>query len=214
MQHLLPQSNNKSSHKDELAILVEDIEHAINENTLERAASLFAEDIAATWFAFHPAKTQEILGLLVGELDDPPPIISAAHHILTATTADLIHTRELMESLDTDDHGQIFTLSMFRMADFRLHGRIVEALEQAENAEHYIAQLRPGLDPHSGWVVHAALEIGVTAMLAGDSTRALSSFTKAQMYSATPRFGFLGRDAIVKSALIHACFGNASTAMA
>ena len=198
--------------KDELALLADAIEHAIDNGELKRAAGLIEKNMAATWYALPPAKTRDVLGILIKGLDAPPPLLSAAHKILIASAADLANTQELMDSLDADDPRQMFVLSMFRMRDFRLHGHTVEALEQADSAEHHIAQLRPGVDPRSGWLLQSTLEIGITAMLAGDFTRALSSFMKAQMYSAPPEFAFLERDAIVKSALIHACFGNASTA--
>ena len=50
-------------------------------------------------------------------------------------------------------------------------------------------------------------------MLAGDFTKALP-FVHAgsRCCRRSARFGFLEREAIVKSALIHACFGNATTA--
>lgn len=200
------------THKDELALLADDIEHAVNQGALKRAANLIENNMAATWYALPPAKTREILGTLVNGLDDTPPLLSTTHKILTASAADLANTQDLMDSFDADDPRQMFVLSMYRMRDFRMHGRTVEALEQADSAEHHLEQLRPGLDPRSGWLLDSTLEIGITAMLAGDFTRALSALLKAQMYSAKPEFAFLERDAIVKSALIHACFGNASTA--
>lgn len=203
---------NTLAQKDELAVLADVIEQAIRQGELQRAADLMEKNMAATWYALPPAKTRETLGVLVNGFQGTPPLLAAAYKILTASAADLANTRELMESFDADDPRQMFVLSMFRMRDFRLHGMTVEAMEQADSAEHHIAQLRTGLDPRSGWLLDATLEIGVTAMLAGDFTRALSSLMKAQMYTTTTKFAFLERDAIVKSALIHACFGNATTA--
>src|SRR5699024_8215339 len=51
-------------------------------------------------------------------------------------------------------------------------------------------------------------------MLAVDFTRAISAFTRAQIHPPLPKHAFLSRDALVKSALIHACFGNETTARA
>lgn len=136
--------------KDQLAVLADTIEHAISQGDFERAANLMENNMAATWYALPPAKSKDILGVLVSGLDNTPPLLSAAHNILTASSADLANTQQLMESFDADDPRQMFVLSMFRMRDFRLHGRTVEALEQADSAEHHINQLRPGLDPRSG----------------------------------------------------------------
>src|SRR5699024_12314036 len=50
-----------------------------------------------------------------------------------------------------------------------------------------------------------------SAILSGNFTRALAAFTQAQMHTAMPKFTFLLRDALVKSGLIHAAFGEIDT---
>lgn len=208
-----PHLNSKSaSPKDDLARLVVDIERALEQRNYARAAQLVQGNIAAAWFSFPTAQLTEILGRLVRNLQEPPPFVAAAYRILTASSADLTNTHGLVESLDSDDPAQMFVLAMFRMSDYRIHGHITEGLEQVDTAEHYLSQLRSGLDPRGGWLLNAAVQMGTTAMLAGDFTRALSSLMRAQMLPAIPMFRFLQREAIVKSALIHACFGNAATA--
>lgn len=208
-----PHLNSKpASPEDDLARLVADIERALEQRHYARAAQLVHTNIAASFFGFPTAQFTEILGRLVRNLQEPPTFVSAAYRILTASSADLAHTNGLMESLDSDDPAQMFVLAMFRMSDFRIHGHITEALEQVDTAEHYLSQLRAGLDSRGGWLLHSAVQMGTTAMLAGDFTRALSSLRRAQMLPAIPMFTFLQREAIVKSALIHACFGNAATA--
>src|SRR5699024_9958716 len=49
-------------------------------------------------------------------------------------------------------------------------------------------------------------------MLAGDFQHALTSFTQAQLLTLVPNFPFLARNALVHSAIIHACVGNAGSA--
>src|SRR5699024_8743494 len=101
---------------------------------------------------------------------------------------------------------------MFRMSDFRVHGMISRALGQADVIEAYLSDIRLSLNPRGGWLLQAPVQIGITAMLAGDFSRALTSLMHAQLRPANPKFVFLEREALVKSALIHATFGNAATA--
>ena len=209
----LPQRNSKvSSRKDDLALLVDAIEDALERHDYSRAAELIEQNLAATWFGFPTHRTAEILGLILRNLERPAPFLVVTHKIMTSAGPDLSNTEPLVDALDTEDPGQMLALAMFRMTDYRFHGRTTEANEQVETAEENLAKLRDKLPPQSHWLQHAAVQIGNTAMLAGDFTKALSSFMRAQMLPPNPRFAFLEREAIVKSALIHACFGNATTA--
>jgi DNA-binding CsgD family transcriptional regulator len=208
-----PQLNNKRPvHHDELAQLAEIVERVLARRDFSRAATIIDENFAATFLSFPPHRSAEIFDQIVTNIDHPPPFLVTAHRIMRAAGADLDNTRALTESFDGGDPSQMFVLSLFRMADFRMHGRIAEAVEQVDSAETHLAH--PSFNPQQrrGWMVHAAVQIGITMMLAGDFTRALSSFMRAQMLPAAPPFTFLEREAIVKSALIHASFGNATTA--
>lgn len=208
-----PRLNSKASaDKDELALLVEAIERALARRDYYEAANLIEQNLAATWFGFPKHRTSEILGLIVRNMERPPPLLVVTHRIMTASNADLSNTEPLLEALDAEDPGQMLSLAMFRMVDYRFHGRTTEASEQVDTAEANLAELRDKLPPQSHWLQHAAVQIGNTAMLAGDFTKALASFMRAQVLPPSSRFGFLEREAIVKSALIHACFGNATTA--
>src|SRR5699024_11722465 len=42
----------------------------------------------------------------------------------------------------------------------------------------------------------------------------LAAFTQAQLHTPLPKFSFLTRDALIKSALLHASFGNTTSAVA
>jgi hypothetical protein len=205
-------NNKRSVHHDQLTRLANTIERALVRRDFSRAASVVDENFAATLFTFPPHRGAEILDQIVSNLDQPPPFLAAAHAIMRASQAELNNTRALTETFDEDNHSQMFLLALFRMADFRMHGRIAEAVEQVDSAETHLAH--PSFSPQERreWMLHAAVQIGITSVLAGDFTRALSSFMRAQMIPAAPPFTFLEREAIVKSALIHASFGNATTA--
>src|SRR5699024_1219257 len=150
--HEDPQLNNKRPvHSDELARLAETIERALARRDFTRAAAILDENFAATLFSFPPHRTAEIFELIVTNLDRPPPVLVTAHTIVRAAGADLRNTRALTESFDPNDPSQMFLLSLFRMADFRMHGRIVEAVEQVDSAEQHLAH--PSFNPQQrrGW---------------------------------------------------------------
>ena len=197
---------------DELTAFVRRVEDALAIRDYAAAASLIEENLAATWFGFEPARTSEILKLLTHEVGDAAPRMAAAYRILSAAQAGHPNTQALQDKLDMDDPQQMFVLSMFRMSDYRVHGMIHRALEQADMIDVYLAQMRPALTPRGGWLLQAPVQIGITAMLAGDFPRALTALMQAQLRPANPKFVFLEREALVKSALIHASFGNATTA--
>ena len=197
---------------DKLAQFVQQVEDVLAQQDYAAAASLVEENIAATWFGFEPARTSEILKLLTEEVGEAAPLVTAAYRILSASQAGLTNTQALQDQLDSEDPKQMFVLAMFRMSDFRVHGMISRALEQADVIETHLAKMRPRLNPSGGWLLQAPVQIGITAMLAGDFSRALTSLMPAQLRPANPKFVFLEREALAKSALIHATFGNAATA--
>lgn len=197
---------------DALAHFVEQVEHYLRGDNLSDAAKLLEADMAAAWYGFEPARTAEILQQISTQMDSSTPILNGLARVLTATSAGQFDDQEYLASVNSADEHEMFMLSTFRMVDLRLHGRSVEALEQVENLEEYLGKMRLLLDPQDGAELHTVMQIGMCAMLAGDFTRALMSFTHAQMLSLIPRYTFLTRDALVKSAVIHACFGNSTTA--
>ena len=203
-----------ASARDALALFAEEVETAMREENYQAAARLVESDIASAWFGIQSARLTEILHVFATRHTSPCPLLKVAHHVLTTSAAGQLNGRELMASIDLDDPQQMFVLTMLRMADFRFRGRTTEALEQCDSLQQHLVQMNPFLDKTRGAHLHAAVQIGISAMLAGDFTKALTAFTQAQMQTAPPQYAFLTRDALVKSALIHACFGNAATAIA
>lgn len=197
---------------DELAHFAEQVEQHIREGNIPEAAMLLEADMAAAWYGIEPARTAEILQQLLTEIGSSTPILKAVMSLLTATSVGQFDSQEYLATVNSEDPHEMFMLSVFRMADLRLHGRSVDALEQGDNLEKYLGKMRLLLDPQDGAELQTVVQIGISAMLAGDFTHALTSFTHAQMLSLIPRYAFLTRDALVKSAVIHACFGNSTTA--
>lgn len=199
---------------DELSALVAKVEALFATESFDDAARLLEDNLAALWFGLHPSRMASVLEILIQTLPAPPLLLVAAHRILTASEAERADAYAFLSEVDSDDPQQMFILAMFRMHDLRIQGRVIEAFGQAEVIEGLLGKMRFVLDPHGGWRLQASLEIGVSAMLAGDFTKALTIFTQVQLYPATPKYSYLTRAALVKSALIHACFGNVTSAKA
>ena len=87
----------------------------------------------------------------------------------------------------------------------RLQGRVNEAHELSAKMRE--ERVQPLFNPGRGWPVFLAVQAGITAMLAGDFTTALRSFTEAQLHPTASRYSYLRRDALVKAALLHATLG-------
>src|SRR5699024_9219752 len=121
---------------------------------------------------------------------------------------------EFLAHFDVEDPNQMLLLAILRMIGLRIRGHTREALEQCDAMESHMGNMQPMFDAHDGGELQAAVQIGISGMVAGDFTRALAAFTRAQMHRPLTRYAFLSRDALVKSALIHACFGNKTTARA
>ena len=209
-----PQSHDTSPASDDLAQLIQRIKDAITQEQFQTAASLVEGNIAAAWFGIPPSEMVEILHFLLNHLDAPSPLLQASYRILSASLTGEFNSRELLATIDTDDPQQLFVLAMFRLNDLRQQGRVRQAFQQTEHLEQLLGKMRFVLDPGGGWRLQSAIEIGISAMLAGNFTKALAAFTQVQLHAAVPKYAYLTRDSLVKSALIHACFGNGTTAKA
>lgn len=104
---------------------------------------------------------------------------------------------------------ELRTLRFFSLlADHRMRGRTHKAENMLDLIDSFIGQ-RPCLtDMPSGWRLMLAVQCGITAMLAGDFTRAQAYFAAARLHTLIPSLAFLTRDAYVKTAMICAVFGD------
>src|SRR5690625_1080595 len=183
MKHQDPPNLNSNvrPQTDELAGITHEIEQTLQRNDLTRAAGLIEQDLGITWYGFPPHRTAEILRQVVDNVELVPPQLATMHKILTSSQAELSNTEALVEALDADDHEHMFALAMFRMVDYRMHGRMVSALEQLESVEAHLTPMQTANQSRREWFLHAAIQIGITAMLAGDFTQDLASFMRAIM---------------------------------
>src|SRR5699024_8105781 len=70
------------------------------------------------------------------------------------------------------------------------------------------------IDLYYIWSLQTLVQVSVSSLLLPIFTRSLAAFTRAQLHTPLPKFAFLTRDALIKSALLHASFGNTTSAVA
>lgn len=203
----------ETSVKDDLARYAQAIESAVDGKNFQTAAELMEQNWASAWFSLGPVKTSQILHQLPHDVLRSQPVLGALREMLTFSTSEDVDSSVFLTGIDFSDTQQVQLLTLIRAGSYRLTGRITEALDQLKQFDHQLGVMQPLIISPGGSELHVTVQIGVTAMLAGDFTQALASFTRAQMHSTIPKFAFLTRDALVKSALIHACFGNTTTAI-
>src|SRR5690625_3038376 len=199
---------------DELALHVARIEQSIQQGRFQDAVDLLERYPASSWFGLQTSRTVEILQLLISKPDVDSPLLDIIAGMMTSKTSGHFDSPEVLAQLDTEDSNQMFLLAILRMSDLRIRGYTLDALEQCDAMESHLGSMQPMFDAQDGWELQTAVQIGVSAMLAGDFTRALAAFTRAQIHPPLANYAFLSRDALVQSALIHACFGNETTAKA
>ena len=197
---------------DELSRFVAEAESVISQQGFHEAARFLLGDAAASWFGFAPARLLAVLEEIVATLGNDEPWIQASYRMLTSTSVEQFENPSYLATLKTKNRQERFMLAMLRMSNFRKHGRPAEALEQCHQMQQHLGMMQTMIDSHRGWAFQVAIQTGITAILAGDFNEALMAFTQAQMHTPVSRFAFLSRDALIKSALIHVCCGNAATA--
>lgn len=193
---------------DHLHCFVETVEEAIARKHFVEAGRLIDEDAASAWFGFRTDRLFAIIGLLLTELSDPGFFLTSVHRAMTAAEPDVLFSPSVVAGAEKSEPAQQYFLAVFRMSAFRSNGIHREAVEQAETMRKHQGGLVSVFDRHNGWALHASVQLGISAMLAGDFHRAIAAFTEAQLHVEVPAFAFLTRDALVKSALIHASFGD------
>jgi len=198
--------------QDELATFVGTVELAFRDRDFPKIHDLILSQTPAVWFGLKSERFFEIIETLVTEYPETNILIRTCHEMVAAPGPGSFDLPEIIAAMDIADPQQMFFLTLFRMFEGRLHGYPVDSLEQSEQLEKHLGKMRPFAYGQAGWGLHVPIQIGVSAMLAGDFTRALAAFTQAQLHPTMPKFSFLMRDALVKSGLIHAAFGEIGTA--
>lgn len=228
----------RTSDRTPLGAVIGGIEYAVGTGDYELAAELLERDPIGAWFGLSPEYFGEVLvalaeagvpgnafvhamsGLLLSEGGagsgapeadadtDPDAPTEAPVEANTEAPA-----QETGKARAEDRSFAVATLAR-RLFELRLEGRSREALGLSIELERRFDELEPVFDRNGGWSLFSAVQLGLTAMLAGDFSQAMASFTHARMHVMVPRLAFLTRDACAKSALIEALYGDAAHARA
>lgn len=199
---------------DELSALAAQVEAAFAAQDFDQAAELLEGDPIGVWFGMSPFRTFEIFGQVLEHVPAETTTLRALQIFLTTDAVDSLNSQDHLSRVNFDDPREVHIVTLLRMFSFRSRGHMRASLEQGETIQKSLGAMQSFANVTGSAVLHTSVQIGITSMLAGDFTRALMWFTRAEMHPVIPKFRFLSRDALVKGALIHACFGNASTAVA
>lgn len=197
--------------KDELAKIVTEVEAAFMASDFDQTAKLFEQNTLACWFGFNHERLLQILNAIEDNGAQKSKTASILLVFLTSTDKNRFFDPELIASLEISTQEKELTdllLKLIAMFDERLGGHPVRALEITSELYEQTNVLRPYFDSYDGWELFAAVQMGLTAMLAGDFRQALTSFTEARLHPEISALSFLKRDAYVRSALLHASFGD------
>lgn len=197
---------------DRLSATVDEIEQAVAQADYKRVHLLFVKETPTLWFGLQTHRYFEILQILVENYPDTHPITQACYAVLRENASNSVDITDLLAKLDPANPREAFFLALLRAYEGRVLGKPGYALENAERLMDYLVRMTAFATSNSGWELHIPIQIGVSALLAGDFTRALTAFTQARLHPPIPAFAFLTRDALIKSALIHAVFGNMTSA--
>ena len=204
----------RASDRTPLGSIIGSIERAFDLGDYDLLAELLDRNILAAWFGLRP----ERLGLIIATMTEAGAPVNLVLRTIATLLASPGSAHAIGEQLSDSapEAGTLDELAALsqRMFALRLQGRPVEAMQFSASLDRRSGISYPLFDTQNGWGLFAPVQFGVTAMLAGDFSAALASFTQARMHVIVPHLAFLTRDAYVKSALIEALYGDAERASA
>ena len=204
----------RASDRTPLGSIIGSIERAFDLGDYDLLAELLDRNILAAWFGLRP----ERLGLIIATMTEAGAPVNLVLRTIATLLASPGSAHAIGEQLSDSapEAGTLDELAALsqRMFALRLQGCPVEAMQFSASLDRRSGISYPLFDTQNGWGLFAPVQFGLTAMLAGDFSAALASFTQARMHVIVPHLAFLTRDAYVKSALIEALYGDAERASA
>ncbi|MBN9612588.1 MAG: helix-turn-helix domain-containing protein [Actinobacteria bacterium] len=197
----------RASDRTPLGRLVGGIERAFGTGDLELAAALLEQDPIAAWYGLRPDQLRTILTGLERQGIPGGGFARLMSAMFTGLDPSEIPTM-LSEHASADAELHPSFLLAGQMFALRIQGRPAEALEVSARLDREYGTLEPFFGAFPGWSLFGAVQHGITAMLAGDFTDAMRGFAQARMHAGIPALAFLHRDALIKSALIEAVYGD------
>lgn len=197
-----------------LADIIGEIDARYAAGDLASAATLIEANLAEAWYGFPPDRLREILAAIVDAGCDTGGVARVLHTIISPVHMRRYAPTEVRPTVESPSVSLSTMLAIGETFELRLRGRAEAALRIFDDLEQRGHEINPFFDMTSGWDVLISVQTGVTAMLAGDFTRAQRQFAEAQLHVPAPSLIFLTRDAYVKAALVQALVGDTDEARA
>ena len=197
----------------ELDELCCELESSLDRGDHARALAQLRRSGPAAWYGLPRERFRGILELILAGGGESSEF--ARHMLQFVSVADRKHLDlEQATAGIPDGDPCLGTMGIIaRMMDLRLRGRAGAALDLVPELHEEAVKVQPMFDTRSGWNLMISAQCGVTAMLAGEFRAALDYFAAAQSHVILPTLLFFNRDAHVKSAIIHALFGDTEDAV-
>jgi DNA-binding CsgD family transcriptional regulator len=193
---------------NELQELCDQVERDFAAGDHDGALALIGAQGPAIWYGLRPERLRSILEVAIVHGAQKSPLARRLQLFVTAGNPHQFSAETLHKLTTSNDPLAITLARTAQVIDLRLRGRAHVAADLLRDLEESGLRVTPLFDSTAGWQLVLSLQCGITAMLAGRFSEALRYFMAARIHPIVPTLVFLTRDALVKSALIHAFFGD------
>lgn len=212
-----------------LDFVANQINLAFDDGDYAQTLRLLDQYVLEAWFGLGPEHLHRIIQTVITAGHPLPTVLDAVRAMMVSSASHADPRAAVaMESrlrstaatptspgdLSSHSGAAAFVSNYGESFALRLQGRPVEALQASQAVVTQAARFQPLFSSHGGWGMFSTLQLGLTAMLAGDFVLAESLLTESKLHPTPPRLPFLSRDAHSKMALLHACFGDSAVAAA
>lgn len=196
----------------ELSDVLVRISSDLSSGNLDSARVLFEQHLLQICLGIGRGSVRSILYQFIDSGADTSGVAHAFLPFFSAETTAFPHKSNARFPAHLAGISQSRFLAFREMFELRLRGDIHGAMNQVHALRPSPKDKTHSLAERAGWELFIAVQSGTTAMLAGQLKQALGYFMAAKMHAIMPSFPFLVREAYVKSALIHATFGDSEEA--
>ena len=195
-----------------LESLIAEIEATFDSGDHASAGQLIKRNLIEAWFGFRPEHLRQMLSTIANSNMASRPFAVGMMNFFAASAGSGDDDGSALAALsDQTVMSPVFS-QIAKATALRISGRSLDALRQFDRLDPGSQTVQTVFDTQGGWQLLLAVQSGVTAMLAGEFSRALTHFDAAKLHPLRGSLEFLTRDAYIKSAVIHCTFGDVKTA--
>lgn len=186
---------------------VREFQLACAQESLDPALMYFDLHALEIWFGCAPHRLRELLGNLMSRGAPADSVVAAVYAFLLGDPIPRpLQSTRLNEAVLPEADAFV------RMYEHRVAGRTDAAIAASTEVLADRIGLDTVFDRRGGWNLFLSVQLGTTAMLAGELSQALRFFAEARMHPPSPVLRFLLREACAKEALLEACEGSMESA--